>query len=273
MFTGARIRVAFFGPVALALAAIVFAAGCSSNSERGSVKSTTTATTSRRLTPDQADELSAVLATDAERGGARFDARLDAGPDATALRFRGSVDYPNGQGEGVLVARAAKGGAAEDTSRHFWRADAVIDEGPKGFAEAMAARGKPGARWTSSPVSPATVAFHRVLAVITGTAAARRDNPQLLQQRSDVAFLQTTHLDDDRGRTTTVDVFRVGNSTYFVDRSTTTLRRLVAKIPNVGALRVDFSHRSPKRITFPDPATIVPRAEVSDLLTRLTHSG
>jgi hypothetical protein len=224
------------------------------------------------LTLAQAEVLAGVLTKNYDASGAVFSVTVPASPQTT-YSLNGSIDYTTGSKSPKGVAQAtlritSNGGKDSADSGLLWTKDEVIEE-LAGLTEAVAAKGRPGVKFVSRPLttsSPQDV----VLNLLLGTASEQRENPALIQQgtaQGDAAFLRTDTL-----RNTSVDVYRFGKKTiYWVGHEDGVLMRFEANLAIAcGATVIDFLEHKPISIPGPKVSEVVLASEIPDVMKSLT---
>jgi hypothetical protein len=251
------------------LPALLAAAGaltcCSAPPRPGEAPTTTTTAAPRPLSPDEAALAAGALANDLDRGNARFRATVPYGRDVT-VRYDGAVDWRALAGRATVTSSAADGtpGRAAEVA---WTATEV-DEALPGLHEAMAQLGQPAVRFASRAPQPATVPGDRVLAALSGLAAARRDDPALLQQRADARFLRHDAVDG-----TAVDVVALGaRLRLWIATGDGLLRRVEIALDGAsGPMVVDLSAHGEAVVARPARAEVVAASAIPQLYASLTR--
>lgn len=162
-------RTLFAAPVALAIASVLVASGCSA----GDAGEVTTAD-ARAVTAEESQALAMTRVRNLE-AGARSVAfgLLDEGTD---LVFDGWFDYASGAGYGLLTSD-------DGNNLILWNHDGLAvapwseDTAPLPVPRADSA----DAKWSSGPLDPAGSRLHSVLGVVAALGSDRPDNPLLVR--------------------------------------------------------------------------------------------
>jgi hypothetical protein len=261
------------------LAVLLTVSGCGSSKPKDA-SSTPSVPAGKPLTLAQAEVLAGVLTKNYDAGGAVFSVTVPYSPQTT-YSLSGSIDYTKDTG-GPQGTKGTKGvgqatlritsNSGKDTadSALLWTKNEVIEELP-GLTEAVAAKGRPGVKFISRPLttsSPQDV----VLNLLLGTASEQRENPALIQQgteQGDSAFLRTDTL-----RNTPVDVYRFGKrTTYWVGHDDGILMRLEATLAIApGVTVIDFLEHKAVSIPGPTTAEVILASDIPDIMKTLTDN-
>jgi hypothetical protein len=244
---------------------LLSASGCSSSKPKDATGNASLPV-GKPLTLAQAEVLSGVLTTNYEAGGAVFSVTVPYSPQTTYV-MNGSIDYTKGVAQSTLRI-TSNGGKDTADSELLWTKQEVLEQLP-GLTEAVAAKGRPGVKYVSRPLttsSPQDV----VLNLLLGTASQQRENPALIQQgteQGDSAFLRTDTL-----RNTPVDVYRFGKkTTYWVGRDDGVLMRFEATLAIApGVTVIDFLEHKPVSIPGPATSEVILATDIPDIMKALT---
>jgi hypothetical protein len=185
--------------VALATCTMLAGAGCGSDAPTA---------TERPLTSDESALLANALFQNLERGGAAFQLAVQVG-DAATINLQGEVDWSEHRGYAQVSTRNVEPGIREV----FWSDDAVL-EARDDLDELLRQAGLAAAPWVVRDPDPEGRQLDQALALVTGLAAAQRDNPLLIEQEPGSAFLRSDTL-----RGVDVVVLRYGRTaTYWLAR-------------------------------------------------------
>jgi hypothetical protein len=225
--------------------------GCSSSSSTGS--------SSKTLTEDQATELATVLYNDGQAGGAALTADVPFG--VARFHLKGHIDWSNHVGR-VTVHSTVKNKPNVADRDVVWNPDVVFEQVP-GLEAELAAQGRPGISWVARQLDPRASTLHLILRLIDTTSSTQRDNPQLLATKA-------RYVGRGQVNGAAVDNFQEGTIRYSVGRKDRRLHRMAAKLASIGATAtLTFSDFGPRTIATPDDPSIVALDQVSDLYQQL----
>ncbi len=215
-----------------------------------------------RLTTAQASTFSKLLTKNRADQGASFVATVPYGPAAT-FTISGQVDWINYAGNATLSVTRSDG-QPEAPVALAWNLQQMVQQ-IEGLEAAMEAKGRSGVRFTTRQINPKTSPLDRVIVLINSMSNERPENPILLRQRTDVAFVGTADLNG-----TALDRYRYGNTTYWVNNAGS-VDKLVANFKDfAGPVEIVFSEKGAKVPTIPAPESVVAAAEVQDVLDQLS---
>jgi hypothetical protein len=214
-----------------------------------------------RLTTAQASTFSKVLTKNRADGGADFVATIPYGPAAT-FTMTGVIDWVNYSATATLEAKRSDG-KPEVPVKMSWQTGQLAQE-VTGLEAAMVAKGRPGITMSSHQIDPKASPLDRVIVLINSMANQRPENPILLRQRTDVAFAGSADLHGE-----THDRYRYGSTTYWLNKSGG-VGKLVAVFKDfAGPVEIVFTNKGPKTPALPNAASVVPSAEIVDVLESL----
>jgi hypothetical protein len=218
-----------------------------------------------RLTTAQAARFSRVLVKDHQDGGAVFVATIPYGPAATFV-LTGEIDWTKWDASAVLQTKRSDGKAQPDQAM-FWSHGQLLQP-IDGLTAALAAKGRPGVTHIVRPLDPKTAPIDRVIVLINSMSNTRAENPILLRQRTDVAFVGTAKFNDVQH-----DKYRYGSTTYWVDPAGG-LGRIDAVFRTFAApVQVVFSAKGPRTIALPASTAVVAASDIPDVMAALTGPG
>lgn len=238
----------FSGCVARCAAIVVLAGGvllsaCASDRPEIGDPSPLSGESSSSLDATQAELLAGVLHTNYLAGGAAFT--LDAAFAATGDRITldGAVDWVGHTGRATVTATGSEAGVSEVV----WTSDRVYERIP-----ALDAR-TGGAYFIERPPEPQARPLDVLLGTVTGLAATRPDNPQLVRQEPTARFVERSTVDE-----IPVDVYSYRASTYAIDDSGA-LRQVEINAADGSTMRIRLRELGPQQIEpIDDRRTIAP---------------
>ncbi len=209
----------------------------------GSGGGTSSTQSTSPVTSKQAAAIGRVLYNDFRTTGATYRAVVP-GLGSNGVVLEGQIDFR--VGDGVARVRVIRPDTSLSPGRRiYWTRTTVLEGDIPGLTAAMAKRGRNGVEWVSRPVNKASKSFDPVLRFLNALAAKRPENPILIQQ----AGAQYVRADVVDG--TTVDVYRYGQLTMFIDAKGM-LRRVDAPIEGTSQVSsITLSNHGPQRIELP----------------------
>lgn len=159
----------------------------------------------RPLTRDEWSLLAGTHFQNHDRGGATFQLAVQVGEGAT-INLQGRIDWREHLGYAQVSGRGVETGVREV----YWSDDAVL-EARDDLAPLLAQAGVSAGPWVVREPDPAGRQLDQALALVTGLASEQRDNPQVLQQQAESAFVR-----DDTLRDVDVVVLRYDRLTYWL---------------------------------------------------------
>ena len=237
--------------VAFAVVAAVAIAACGSNDGAGGEP--------RPLERDEANRLANALFANYEQQGATFSYRGQVG-DGTLI-LDGEIDFVGHQGRATVTGDGVESAVVEVV----W-SDAQVIERIPALATELAGDGSEPVEWIVREPRIDQRALDDAIAVITGLASERRDNPQLIVQEPGSAFLRRQEF-----RQTEVEVLRFGERTsYWLSIDTGELVRFEGNNSTGTRPRViDLSDRGQRSITAPPSSQVVDVRDVEDAYQRV----
>ncbi len=228
-------------PLLSAGLALALLAGCSGDDEREPGDAVTAA---------EADVLAALLAANADEGGADFVVTAPFGEDAL-LTLTGEVDYADAVGRAQAVTRHG-GGAPEEARTVFFTADEVWFGDVPGLDGALAAAGLPPAAYVRRPVAAtgadASAPLTDVLVRLVLDLSAPEDDDPGAFRDGDHTWEGQRSID---GRLSTVYASAAG-WTVAVDSSTDLLVQYVTPLPGLESpVTVSLTDHGPRDIAPP----------------------
>ena len=218
-----------------------------------------------RLTTAQASTFSRVLVKNNQDGGAAFTATIPYGVAAT-FTLTGEIDWKNYDAKALLTTKRSDN-KAQAPQQMFWSKGQLVQP-IAGLSEAMAAKGRPGIEYLRRPIDAKAAPIDRVIVLINSMSNTRAENPILLRQRDDVAFVGTATLNG-----TSYSRFRYGSTTYWAD-ATGGLGKVEAVFKTfAGPVEIVFTKKGPRTIALPAEASIVVSTEIPDVLAALTKTS
>jgi hypothetical protein len=187
------------------LLALVCAMVCSTASLAACGGDRGAADTERPLTRDEWSLLAGTHFQNHDRGGASFQLAVQVGEGAT-INLQGRIDWREHVGYAQVSGRGVETGVREV----YWSDDAVL-EARDDLAPLLAQAGVAAGPWVVREPDPEGRQLDQALALVTGLASEQRDNPQVLQQQAESAFLR-----DDTLRDVDVVVLRYDRLTYWL---------------------------------------------------------
>jgi hypothetical protein len=224
-----------------------------------------------RLTPPQANALAQALLKNFQAGGARVIATIPFG--ASTFTLDGAIDWQRHVGAATVTTTFRDGVRAPRTQEIFW-SRAMIATPLAGLEEAMAARGREGVRFVARPIDGSTATLDRVVAFLDAIASDRAENPLLLRQRPEVAYLGREEVDG-----ISADRYQASNSAQFWLSTATgpgagRIVRIDARFAGLEEpVGVRLREHGAQTLSFPPDAQVVVASEVPDLIAQLTDAA
>jgi len=236
----------------LSAGAALLLSGCSGTGSATGSPSPGNASTSARLTADEAQRLAGVLYLNYEHGGAHVVVSVPYQP-TISVSMSGEVDFVHHQGH-LMVTTTSSSGGAPVVQNVAYTETTVFEQGGPVVAQEIAASGHPGAQWVERPASPTTRPLDQVIALLVALASKQRDNPLLIQQGT------ARRLADDHIDGVLVDVYQYSPAlTYWVGDQDGLLYRFQAVVQGFsGPVAVTLSDRGPRSEPPPDSNLVIP---------------
>jgi hypothetical protein len=219
------------------------------------------------LTPAQANALARGLHRNGEVGGATVEVTIPFG--TSTIVVAGDVDWKRHVGAATVTTRFADGVRLPRTEQVFWSRTTVVLP-MDGLGPAMAERGRPGVRWLARPLDGSTAALDRVLTFLDALASDRPENPLLLRQRPEVAYLGREDVDGqaaDRYRSSASAQFWLAVGPGPQQGRILAVRAVFAGLDLPALIRL--RNHGPRTLQFPPEAEVVAAAEIPDVVARL----
>jgi len=212
----------------------------------------------RALDRQEANRLAAALFANFEQQGASFSYRGQVG--AGTLILDGEVDFVGHQGRATVTGTGVESAVAEVV----W-SDAQVIERVPALATELVAQGRTPLEWVRREPRIGQRELDDAIAVVTGLASERSDNPQLILQEPGSAYLRRQQL-----RETDVEVLRFGELTsYWLALDSGELLRFEGNNSSGTRPRiVDLSDRGQRAINAPSAELIVDVGLVGDAYPR-----
>lgn len=213
----------------------------------------------RPLSRTEASLLAGVLHNNYRVGGARFQAAGPAGPGGGTITLSGEVDFRRHQGYARVMSDAGK----DRVQEVLWDTSTVLEHRP-GMVRAID-RVKPGATVVARTPDRQRRRLDQMLEVVTALATAKRENPLLLQQRTQATFIR-----EDTLRGTPVWLLRYGPRTIvWVNPKTGQMLRFESSNKDRTApIVVDIEPNRTVRIRPPRPEYVVSAQALGDVYAR-----
>lgn len=214
----------------------------------------------RPLTFDEASELSTVQSNNYKISGAVVEVNSSFLSSGATLSMRATVDWQNHKGHAFVVAT----GPEAEVLEVYWNETTVFERIPA-INGLLSARGEGMVEFIARPVDIERRQLDRAIAVVVGLAAKTPDNPVLIQQKEDSAFVRT-----DAHRGETVRVFRYGSRTvYWLSEDGAMLRFEGNSTALNAPIVVDVFERGKQVIDLPDPTNIISIEKVREIYDAL----
>jgi len=247
--------------VAVAAVSMVLGAGCSDDASTA-VPASTTTVPGRPINQEEAGRLADTLLHNSEAGGASVAAVVPYG--VATITLTGEIDWTNHVGRVHLHSDVPTSSATGNADFDIVWSPTTVAQTLPGLADALRTAGQPPATWVSVPLDPTTSPLHVVLGLIDSAASIQRDNPIGLLSKNIV------HVRADTVDGSAVDVFNLGNSSYWVDTAAV-LHRIEAQLASThSTATITFSDRGPR--TIEPPTDVVAASTIPDIYARLTKT-
>lgn len=222
----------------------------------------TTVTTERPLTNDEATLLADALYLNWQEQGATFVANAAWTSAGRTVTMQGEVDWAGIRGHALVRSTGADEGLAEV----WWTSDVVVERWP-GLDGILTSLGFAGARFVARPPDPEGRLVDHVIAILAGLASQQRENPILIQQTTGSAFIR-----DDELRGSPVQVLRYGGrSLFWLSTEDAHMDRFDGNASSGTAPTViDILTNGPQSITLPPVDQTVPSTAIDELYRQLT---
>ncbi len=225
----------------------------------GGSTSAPTTTVAAGLTDEQAAAMANVLFDNYDAKGATFAAVAASTVTSDRIDLSGEIDWVNHRGHALVQATGPEMGVAEV----FWQDAGVLERRPQ-LTALLTSLGRPVTNFVAREPDPVGRDLDRVLALVTGLASQRRDNPLLIQQTEGSQFLRTDTL-----REIAVQVLRYGqrNQSWLAVDDGRLLRFEGNNETGNRPVVIDIIHRAAREIAGPlttDVATVEQLGEIYD---------
>lgn len=225
---------------------------------------TSSQTTARPLTNEQAATLADALYLNYQDKGASFTANAAWTSLGRTVSMSGEVDWTTTTGHAVVRAAGSDTGLSEV----WWNADTIIEYWPM-LASVAPSLGFTDAKFVSRAPDTERRLIDRVISVVNALAAQERENALLIQQTDGSEFVRTDQLQNQ-----TVDVLRYGQrNMYWIAVESNRMIRFDGNAEAGSApVVVDLINVGPQTITPPPIRYVISADKIRSLYSSLTGS-